>query len=169
MLCHRLEDMDEGEEFMLLDALHGARLAWEKEIAKAMLCNEEPVESEDNKVNVEVEVVSFEKAHGACSTVRKFVEQRSKKTAGCKKRMQAYYYVSCSQSVYFIAPELHRSHYLVCELCRFKALCRALPDQKKYFSSREEQYLVGVLSCVFTKPRYMPLLLGPNRWHINEI
>ena len=49
------------------------------EIAE-MLRSEEPIESEDVGENeVEDEIVSFEEAQQACSTVRKFMQQRSGK------------------------------------------------------------------------------------------
>ena len=50
------------------------------EIAEEMLRSEEPIESEDVGENeVEDEIVSFEEAQRAWSTVRKFMQQRSGK------------------------------------------------------------------------------------------
>lgn len=48
-----------------------------EEIAEEMLCSEEPVESEDDEVTFEEEIVPFEEARRACSTLRKFMQQRS--------------------------------------------------------------------------------------------
>ena len=57
------------------------------EIAEEMLRSEEPIESEDVGENeVEDEIVSFEEAQRAWSTVRKFMQQRSGKASV----MQAY-------------------------------------------------------------------------------
>ena len=51
------------------------------EIAE-MLRSEEPIESEDVGENeVEDEIVSFEEAQQACSTVQKFMQQRSGKAS----------------------------------------------------------------------------------------
>ena len=44
-----------------------------------MLCSAEPVESEDDEITVEEEIVPFEEAQRAWSTVRKFMQQRSGK------------------------------------------------------------------------------------------
>jgi len=50
-----------------------------EEIAKEMLCREKSVESEDDEVTFEEQVVPFEKALRAWSTVWKFTQQRSRK------------------------------------------------------------------------------------------
>ena len=50
-----------------------------EEIAEEMLGSKEPVESEDDKVTIEKENISFENAQRAWSTVRKFMQQRSGK------------------------------------------------------------------------------------------
>ncbi len=79
------EKMHENEEIELSDFLDAdERLATGgsfmlEEIAKEMLSREEPVESEDNEVTVEEEIVPFEKAQRAWSTVRKFMQQSSGK------------------------------------------------------------------------------------------
>ena len=44
-----------------------------------MLCSAEPVESEDDEITVEEEIVPFEETQRAWSTVRKFMQQRSGK------------------------------------------------------------------------------------------
>ena len=44
-----------------------------------MLCSAEPVESKDDEITVEEEIVPFEEAQRASSTVRKFMQQRSRK------------------------------------------------------------------------------------------
>ena len=49
------------------------------EIVEEMLRSEEPIESKDNEINVEDEIVLFEEAQQAWSTVRKFMQQRSGK------------------------------------------------------------------------------------------
>ncbi|CAI9731735.1 Hypothetical predicted protein [Octopus vulgaris] len=48
-----------------------------EEIAKEVMHNEEPVESEDDEVIVEEEYVSFADAQRAWSTIRKFMQQQS--------------------------------------------------------------------------------------------
>ena len=50
-----------------------------KEIAEEMLDNKEPVESENDEVTVEEEIISFENAQQAWSTLQKFMQQRSRK------------------------------------------------------------------------------------------
>ena len=78
------EKMQENEEIELSDFLEaderlktGGSFTLD-EIAE-MLRSEEPIESEDNEINVEDEIVSFEEAQQAWSTVRKFMQQRSGK------------------------------------------------------------------------------------------
>ncbi|PVD28586.1 hypothetical protein C0Q70_11177 [Pomacea canaliculata] len=48
-----------------------------EEMSEEMLCREEPVESEENEI--EEEVIPIEEALSAWSTVRKFLQQRSRK------------------------------------------------------------------------------------------
>ncbi|CAI9719662.1 Hypothetical predicted protein [Octopus vulgaris] len=48
-----------------------------EEIAKEVMHNEEPVESEDDEVIVEEEYVSFADVQRAWSTIRKFMQQQS--------------------------------------------------------------------------------------------
>lgn len=79
------EKMQENEEIELSDFLEaderlvtGGSLTLD-EIAEEMLRSEEPVESEDNEINVEDKIVSFEEAQRAWCTVRKFMQQRNGK------------------------------------------------------------------------------------------
>ncbi|XP_025110862.1 uncharacterized protein LOC112574185 [Pomacea canaliculata] len=77
------EKMHGNEEIKLSDFLKAdERLATGgsftmEEIAEEMLCSEEPVESEDEKI--EEETVPIEEDQHAWSTVRKFLQQRSGK------------------------------------------------------------------------------------------
>ena len=79
------EKMHENGEVELSDFLEAdERLATGgsftlEEIAEEMLCSAEPVESEDDEITVEEEIVPFEEAQRAWSTVRKFMQQRSGK------------------------------------------------------------------------------------------
>ena len=79
------EKMHDKEEIELSEFLEAdERLATSgsftlEEIAEEMLRSEEPVESEDDEVTVEEEIVPFEEAQRAWSTVRKFMQQRSGK------------------------------------------------------------------------------------------
>ena len=79
------EKMHENEEIELSDFLEAdERLATGgsftlEEIAKEMLSRDEPVVSEDDEVTVEEEIVPFEEALRAWSTVRKFMQQSSGK------------------------------------------------------------------------------------------
>ncbi|KAG8230187.1 hypothetical protein J437_LFUL006119 [Ladona fulva] len=50
-----------------------------EEIAEETLRSEEPVESGDDDITVEEDVISFEEARGAWSTVQKFMQQRGGK------------------------------------------------------------------------------------------
>ena len=50
-----------------------------EKIAEEMLGSKEPVESEDDKVTIAEENILFENAQRAWSTVRKFMQQRSRK------------------------------------------------------------------------------------------
>ena len=79
------EKMQENEEIELSDFLEaderletGGSFTLD-EIAEEMLRSEEPIESEDNEINVEDKIVSFEEAQRAWSTVWKFMQQRSGK------------------------------------------------------------------------------------------
>ena len=79
------EKMQENEEIELSDFLEAderLETGWSftlDEIAEEMLRSEEPIESEDNEINVEDEIILFEEAQRAWSTVRKFMQQRSGK------------------------------------------------------------------------------------------
>ena len=50
-----------------------------EEVAEEMLGSKEPVESKNDEVTVEEEIISFKNAQRAWSTVRKFMQQRSGK------------------------------------------------------------------------------------------
>ncbi|KII71435.1 hypothetical protein RF11_02951 [Thelohanellus kitauei] len=50
-----------------------------KQIAEAMTCGEEQVESEDDDITVEEDVFSFDDAQRSLITMKKFIEQRSGK------------------------------------------------------------------------------------------
>ncbi|XP_071443985.1 tigger transposable element-derived protein 2-like [Hetaerina americana] len=50
-----------------------------EEFSEEMLCSAEPMKSKDDEITVEEEIVPFEEVQRTCSTVRKFMQQRSRK------------------------------------------------------------------------------------------